>query len=101
MDKIEFLKLSYKQQLSFVSGNNKQCSFEERINLGLRLFSVSELREMTANMFLGREKMSYRDIINYFENDGLNGTDATDLLDVLVIQKIVEAVEYPNYKLKN
>ena len=44
--------------------------------------------------------MSYKKIINHFESDGLKGADATDLLDVLVIQKVVEAIDFPNYKLK-
>ncbi|CAA7195875.1 DUF6371 domain-containing protein [Chryseobacterium potabilaquae] len=77
----------------------EQFTYIERILTGLRLFDVQELAEMAAQMFLDREKMSYRDIIDYFKSDGLNGTDATDLLDVLVIQKVVIAIDYPNYKL--
>lgn len=77
----------------------EQFTYAERILTGLRLFSVHELTEMASEMFLDREKMSYRQIIEYFKSNGLNGTDTSDLLDVLVIQKVVEAVDYPNYKL--
>ncbi|WHF51855.1 DUF6371 domain-containing protein [Chryseobacterium gotjawalense] len=81
------------------SKSYEHYTYEERIKTGLRLFPVQELAEMTAQMFLGLEKMSYRQIIESFEADGLKGNNATDLLDVLVIQKVIEATEFPNYKL--
>lgn len=81
------------------SEQDKIYDYKDRINRGL-MFPVDELTEMAMEMFLEREKMSYRQIIEYFQTDGLKGTDATDLLDVLVIQKIVEAIDYPNYILK-
>jgi hypothetical protein len=54
---------------------------------------------MAAQMFLDREKMSYRQIIEYFKSNGLDSIDTTDLLDILVIQNVVKAIDYPNYKL--
>lgn len=94
------IRLNAKDFRKVKSKRYEQFTYAERIQTGLRLFDVQELAEMAAQMFLAREKMSYKKIINHFESDGLKGADATDLLDVLVIQKIVEAMEFPNYKLK-
>ena len=94
------IRLNAKDFRKVKSKSYEQFTYIERIQTGLRLFDVQELAEMAVQMFLGREKMSYKEIINHFESDGLKGADATDLLDILVIQKVVEAIDYPNYKLK-
>jgi hypothetical protein len=75
---------------------NSQCTYEDRINAGLR-FPVQELAELAAEMFKGSETISYTDMKQYFNNSGLQGNDVTDLIDVLAIQKIIKAVDFPNY----
>lgn len=74
----------------------EKYTYEERIKAGLR-FPVQELAEMAAEMFTGSETISYTDMKQYFNNSGLQGNDVTDLIDVLAIQKVIKAVDYPNY----
>jgi len=75
---------------------NGQYTYEDRISAGLR-FNVQELAEFAAEMFTGSETISYTDMKQYFNNSGLQGNDVTDLIDVLAIQKIIKAVDFPNY----
>ena len=93
------IKLNSKDFRKVKRKSYEQYTYEERIKTGLSLFPVQELAEMAAQMFLGREKMSYRQIIEYFKSNGLDSIDTTDLLDILVIQNVVKAIDYPNYKL--
>lgn len=74
----------------------EQYTYEERIKAGLR-FPVQELAEMAAKMFTGSETLSYTDIEQHLNDTGLHGNDVTDLIDVLAIQKIIKAVDFPNY----
>ena len=74
----------------------EQYTYEARIKAGLR-FPVQELAELAADMFTGSETNSNTDIKQYLINSGLQGNDVTDLIDVLAIQKIITAIDYPNY----
>lgn len=70
----------------------------ERLLIALNNFSKDDLQKFAEEMFSERKQMSYYELRNFLSN-GLKGNDIEDLMDVLCIQKIIKAVDFPNYEL--
>lgn len=70
----------------------------ERLLIALNNFPKDDLQKFAEEIFSERKQMSYYELRNFLSN-GLKGNDIEDLMDVLCIQKIIKAVDFPNYEL--
>lgn len=82
----------------FRKSDPKQYTRKERVQIGLSIFKLNDLKELGREMFRENKVMSAKEIQNYLtDKQRLQGNDIYDLMDVLCIRKVIKAIDYPNY----